>query len=140
MHDTCTADKSEATPVCQSGMGQPVFRREWGNRDSGMCGGIRASRGYHHARVRLLMSRPAEPCYSGLRPAGPHLDEVTPECRYGPCVCHDAVLACRCILQVDVMYVYYVAPLRLCIALVLDVLDWCWTCGAPDCGWVYQDE
>ena len=86
MHDTCAADKSEATPVCQSVMGQPVFRREWGNRDSGMCGGIRARRSYDHARVRLLMSRPAEPCYSGLRPAGPHLDGVTPECRYGPCV------------------------------------------------------
>ena len=27
-----------------------------------------------------------------------------------------------------------------CVTPELDVLEWCWTCGAPDCGGVYQDE
>ena len=89
-------------------MGQPEFRREWGNRDSGVCCGIHVSRGYDNARVRLSMSRPAEPGYSGLRRANVHVDVVTPECHSGPCVCHGAVLACRCNLQVDVRCVYYV--------------------------------
>ena len=115
-----------------------LYSRMSGAIGAPMCGVLLIP--WLHALLRLSVSRNEQPGYSGLRRAGLHVDVVTPECRYGPCVCHGAVLACRCKLQVNVRYVYCVAQVRLCSAPVLDVLDWCWMCGAPECGGMYQDE